>query len=218
MGCATWRFQTYGTRLEPEVHEPVAEARQPIAVHRNPLLHQTGDGDPVALKKDGGGLAVVLLDRPVPRATPQVAVVVERVVADLAGRVRREELVPSAAPDVVEGRAGVRAAERDPRVLPEQVLACLQMHEIEDLGASLREDGHSQPIALEPEPRNSIVNVVGVDDGPQRSSVAYPNALQPPSTTSVVPVTKPARSDARKRTAAAISWGSARRPIGVRPT
>ena len=90
--------------------------------------------------------------------------IVERVAVELAGRVGGEELVPAAAPDVVERRAGVGSPERHARVLPQEVDARRPVHEVEDLGACVGEERQPQLVALECDPGDTLVHERRVDD------------------------------------------------------
>ena len=147
---ATCRLQANGTGWVPRF---VSRWRKRTSrPSRRSVIHfsiRHGNATVWRLRCDGRRLAVVLLDRPVPRAVPEVAVIVERVAVELARRVGGEELVPAAAPDVVERRAGVGSPERHAGVLPEEVDARRPMHEVEDLGACVGEQRQPQPVALE---------------------------------------------------------------------
>ena len=152
--------------LRAEVRQPVAKLDvHAVAPHCQPPLHQAGQRDRVAAEVDGRHLAVVMRYRPVPRTEPQVTVIVKGVVTHLAGIVGGKQLVPASAPNVVEGRAGVRAPQRHAWVVPEQIEPTPLVHEVEDFCACVREQGESHPIALEKKAGDALMHVRGVDDG-----------------------------------------------------
>src|SRR5262245_23540906 len=78
--------------------------RRCITPERDPLLHAAGKRDAVATETERRLRAVVALDGPLPRPYPEIAVVVVARALEGARRIGGEELVPTAAPHVVERR------------------------------------------------------------------------------------------------------------------
>jgi len=74
---------------------------------------------------------------------------------EVAGRVGGEELIPAAAPDVVEGSARVRPLQGNARVLPEEVEARRLVHEVQDLAARVREHGQLERGAAQRDARHA---------------------------------------------------------------
>jgi hypothetical protein len=138
-------------------------------------------------------LAVVALDRPLPRAYPEVAVIGKRVAVERAGRVRREEFVPPSAPDVVERRSRVGPPEVDPGVLPQEVVPGRLVHEVEYLGTRLGEDRDEEVLGLERDPGDAGTNVLGIDEAVD--GVLHGNRRS----RSVQPLTAPAVSPRMKK-------------------
>ena len=90
--------------------------------------------------------------------------VVERVVAHHARRVGREQLVPTAAPHVVERGSGIGGSERHARVLPQQVVARRQVDEVGDLAARVGKDGGADAVARQRDAGDAVVDERGVGD------------------------------------------------------
>ena len=171
---ATCRLQVYGSGRVPRF---VRRWRNPISRlsrrTRDPLLHQARQRDSVPAQVDGRLVSVVMLDLPLPRPVPEVAVIVVAVATHLARRIGREQLVPAAAPDVVERRAGIGRPQRHARVLPEQVEAARRVHEVEDLRAGVGEQGQPEAVALERQPGNTLLHERAIDDGRRHGAAEH---------------------------------------------
>ena len=131
-----------------------------IAPPGDPLLGPAGQRHALSAHVKDSSTPVVSYDVPRPRADPQVAVIVIGGAADVTGRIGGDDVIPAAAPHVVERGAGVGPRDRNARVFPKEVEARVVVDEAQDLPSGLGDDDHGDVIAAQAD----LAQAVGLAD------------------------------------------------------